>query len=1111
MLGRLIQGYGKSPSSLESTTEEAHSRSLLWPTHIGDSTYGFPASPPSTPISSPSFRIGPFDDRGGVGVAEAHNLRVVIAQDAFGSLDKQLVLYDSHKTPSDTSPRKAPAPRATLRDGTKSRNQQPGPMHQRNRSSTIGGPASAWTRLGRESDGDDKVNRLLECMFGNTSTTKSDASTKMHVLLSGSDSAPAQLSTASMATARPNLPRALTSQTTTKLARANQGSWEDPNGDQDVILITRLFAVPLPDSKKPVLTRPKSDEQTVEIASPMSEDGGLSRKTKLIEKKTPMYAVGLLVTLPREDSRPNFSRPPSRMSVASSSFPSSVGSDFASSWSLLEAISDSLASPTRSSPRQLDNRISVLTNSWDMILRALSDIEAVAKEEIRHGLQLVNRQVMSSATKVPKGLNEQRTNQRNIYITQPMALAGLKSLDKSSRHLVQRLTLGLQIPRVITGIGFRDGHWNDEARYLVHVCNSKSQNHFLLNLLTAFLGNHTEWLGSALTKAAVKEQDDDDAAHEPSLGLSRTVIVCDQRALARRYVFMLASFLPSSNGISPFEQQPTPFKSPLPTPGLSSSPLKQVRYASHQHTDTRRSSHSHHVTFGDAHDAAPLSTSVSSRTSASTHASMRPPKTLLRRKDSDATSIRTASRFPVATSGTHMRKSSAASSALTPQPVATQPYFPSSQDSYFPADAVADSPEYGATNQLAQILRRDSSSTVAPRSSSGSWGFLGLWSRKGSPSVNGDDGSNAPPAVFGLAPGGSSSRAGSNKLESMVSEATSVALPQSISQPRKAALPADDVHDLVDERPNIVEAPRLRVDEEDGVVDVDIGLPGFLDWDTDAVPTSPSSRNHPSASGRSLEGIPSLRSSFSQPSSYAAQATGGDASVAGWLRHYHEDFRLQAVKPYSDLVSDVKDSMLRESRSLLSKDAANMSDTSEQAETWLNISSTILVDARRYTVERITLQRKLGRSRITNLQSPTSPTDSRPAVEHRFVSEPVNEPDPMLADAFASILDLSRKSHSRSTSGTAKSGSPTPAGSLPREITIPPRILRSSCQQAVAEVLEQVVKSVSEHLDDHDEGRAVSTKGSASQSTKERQGEEHNVLREGVKRWLLAAVPRSVW
>ncbi|KPI36085.1 uncharacterized protein AB675_1694 [Cyphellophora attinorum] len=1093
MLGRLIQGYGKSSSS-SSRPQRKHTVARY---------YGL--------STSPSFRIGPFDDRGGVGVAEAHNLRVVIAQDAFGSLDKQLVLYDSHKTTSDASPRKATAPTATLRDGNKSRTQQPMPMHQRNRSSTIGGPASAWTRHTRDTDGDDKVNRLLECMFGNTSTTKSDASTKMHILLSGSDAAPAQLSTASTATTRPNFPRALTSQTTTKLARANQGSWEDATSDQDVILITRLFAVPLPDSKEPIVTRPRSGEQTAEIASPMSEDGGASRKTKLIEKKTPMYAVGLLVTLPREESRSNFSRPPSRMSVASTSFPSSSGSDFASSWSLLEAISDSLSSPTRTSPRQLDNRISVLTNSWDMILRAMSDVEAVAKEEIRHGLQLVNRQVMSSTTKVPKGLNEQRTNQRNIYITQPMALAGAKSLHTSSRHLVQRLTLGLQIPRVITGIGFRDGHWNDEARYLVHVCNSKSQNHFLLNLLTAFLGNHTEWLGSALTKAAAKEQDDDEAVHEPSLGLSRTVIVCDQRALARRYIFMLASFLPSLSGISPFEQRPTPFKSPLPTPGLSSSSLKHVRYASDQHNDTRGSSHSHHVTFGDAHDATLLSTSVSSRTSASTHASMRPSKALLTRKDSDTTSMRTASRFSAATSATHMRKTSAASSALTPQPVATQPYLPSSQDSYFPADAVADSPEYGATNQLAQILRRDSSSTVAPRSSNGSWGFLGLWSRKGSPTVAGEDASNASPAVFGNLHGGSSMRGGSNKLESMVSEATSAALPQSISQPRKPALPADDAHDLVDERLNVVEAPRLRVDEEDGVVDVDIGLPGFLDWDADAIPVSPGSRNHASASGRSLEGIPSLRSSFSQPSSYAAQSTAGDAGVAGWLRRYHEDFRLQAVKPYSDLVSDIRDSMLRESRSLLSRDAANMSDTSDQAETWVDISSTLMVDARRYTVERLTLQRKLGRSRIADLQSPTPPTDSRTAVEHRFVMEPVNEPDPMLADAFASILDLSRKSHSRSASGTAKSGPATPAGSLPREITVPPRILRSSCQQAVAEVLEQVVKSVSEHMDNHDEGRAVSTKASAGQSAKERQGEEHNVLREGVKRWLLAAEPRSVW
>ena len=1109
MLGRLIQSYGKGPPNLESSTEEAHSRSLLWPTYAQDHARSLPSSPPSipsTPISSPSFRLGPFDDRGGVELNEARDLRVVIAQDAFGSLDKQLVLFDSHKTGSETSSaRRSQAPKSNPQNAYNPRNQHGAQAHARSRSSTITGPASAWARQNRESETDDKVNRLLECMFGNTSTTKSDASTKMHILVSGSDSVPTQLPASSFSASRPSMPRALTSQTTSRQIRTARTGADESNQDQDVILITRLFAVPLPDSKEPVNSRPKSGDQTVDVVSPVGEEGA-TRKTKLVEKKTPMYAVGLLISLPSEDARPSFSRPPSRGSMASSSFPNSVGSDFSSSWSLLEAISESLAS-ARGGAKHLDKRITLLTNSWDVILRALSDVETVAKAEIRHLLQLVNREVMSSMVKVPKGLNEQRTNQRNIYITQQMALARTSALDKCSRHMVQRLSLALRIPRVTTGIGFRDGHWNDEARYLVHVCSSKSQSHFLLNLLTAFLGNHTEWLGSALTRRPARGLPDEEESHEPSLGLSRTVVICDQRALARRFIFLLASFLPSAAGISPFEHQATPFKSQLPTPSLtSSSPLKQMRSMGSKVGDTRRSSHSQHVSFGEASDYPHLSTSASSNTSASTHASMRRTRPLGDRKDTDSASIRTTSRFPVASSSTHMRKASAANSALAPQPASTQPYFAAKQDSYFPSDVIVDDGDFGASDRLAQILRRDSSSTVAPRSASGSWGFLGLWSRRTTPTGALED-SDEP----GMQSRENSNR-GMSKLESMVGEATVCTLPQSISQPRKSDVTADKGNDLFvehDERPTFVANPRLKVDEEDGVVDVEIGIPGFLGWDDDDCPTSPGP--HHRAYGRSLEGASSLRSSFSHPASQPNQVNTEQAGVAGFLRQYHEDFKLQAVKPYADLVTDVKESMVRESITLLNKDASSMTEAGAYAEEWIDVNSTIMVDVRRFTVEKIILRRRLNKSRIVDVSNPPALTDTRAAIEHRFITVPVVEADQMLAESISSILDVSRTpSHSRSASGGTNSGTVTPSESYSKGHRLPPpRLLRSSYQQAVAESLEQIVKSVSDDLGAHEQSRWMPQTDMTK--TRSREAQEHNLLRDGIKRWLVAAESRSVW
>lgn len=1112
MLGRLIQGYGKSPTSLESTTDEAHSRSLLWPHNVFDHSRAFPSSPPSTPVSSPGFRVGPFDDRGGVEFNDTRDLRVVIAQDAFGSLDKQLVLFDSHKTGQDATVRRGQTPKVSPRDAHKTRNQQPiSPLHQRNRSSTIAGPASAWARPTREPDADDKVHRLLECMFGNTSTTKSDSSTKMHILFAGSDSDSSPV-TVNPSAARPPLSRALTSQTAAGNARSARPTREGSR-ERDVILITKMFAVPLPDSKESVPTRSKSGDDVGDVISPLSDDGG-AKKTKLIEKKTPMYAVGLLVTLPQEEVRPSFSRPPSRMSLASSSFPNSMGSDFASSWTLLEAISDSFASSPGPS-KQLDRRIDALTSSWDMILRALSDVESVAKAEIKTLLQMVNREVMSSMVKVPKGPNEQRTNQRNIYLTQQMALSRVGALDKSSRHFVQRLSTALRIPKVATGIGFRDGHWNDEARYVVHVCNSRSQNHFLLNLLTAFLGNHTEWLGTSTAKAPWKSQPSEEDDPALTRGSPRTVIVCDQRSLARRLIFLLASFLPTAAGASPFEQQTTPYKSPLPTPGLmSSSPLKHVRNADHEPSDTRRSSHSQHVTFGGT-EATHLSTSVSSNTSASTHASMRLMRPQLERKQSDTASVRTASRFPVAGSSTHMRKTSAANSALTPQPVSTLPYMSTKQDGYFPDNAIAEGSDYGASDQLARILRRDSSSTTAARSSSGSWGFLGLWSRRTTPSGAPDESTDADERQRShIGDASATPQRGVSKLESMVGEAVSVAIPQNNSQLR--AFPGSESDSNAayvehDERPGWITNPRLKVNEEDGVVDVDIGLPGFLGWDGDDEPMSPKPQFRTNASGRSIDGVTSLRSSFSHAAPQAINSTMDEMNVAGYLRQYHEDFVLQAVRPYGDLVSEIKESMIRESLSLISKENSTNAEHTTNDGDWVDVSATNIVDVRKFTVERLTLRRKIGRSRVSEAHATPHIPDARPAVEHRFVSEPITEPDSMLAEAISGLLDISRKmSHSRSTSGTNASGTTTPIGTTSANIAAHPRMLRSNCRQAVADVLEQVVKSVSDDLDDHENGQLIATK-TLSGSTKGKEAQEHNVLREGVKRWLAEAEPRNVW
>lgn len=1097
MLGRLIQGYGKGSSNLESTTEETHSRSLLWPAQSVDYTRGLPSSPPSTPISSPTFRIGPFDDRGGIEVNENKDLRVIIAQDAFGSLDKQLVLFDSHKSAADAANVRASATvKATPRDAAKLRGQQQSSAaHQRSRSSTIGGPASAWSRPARDPEAGDKVNRLLECMFGNTSTTKSDSSTKMHILFSGQDPSEREINPRA-STGRPAVMRALTSTQPVASGQRRRSSAHD-DANEDVILITRLFSVPLPDSKEPMPSRPKSGDQAQSVTSPTGEDPS-AKKPKLIERKTPMYAVGLLVTLPPEDVRPTFSRPPSRMSVASASFPNSFGSDFASSWTLLEAISESLASSSRSA-KHFDRRIDALTSAWDAVLSGLSDVETVAKAEIRTLLQLVNREVMSSMVKTPKGPQEQRTNQRNIYISRSLALGQVPALSRSCRHLVHRLSMVLRIPKAVTGTGLVEGHWVDEARYLLQISGPRTQNYFFSSLLTAFLGQHTEWLEGSAFRWPNKRPLTDDDAEPRSDPRSRTVIISDQRSLARRLIFLLASFLPTPAGLSPFEHVAPQIRSPLPTPGLpSSSPLKHVKYADGRRLHGGRANQQ--VSFG-APDSVQPSTSVSSVDSEDP--AIRRMRPHMERKDSDSVSIRTSSRFPIAASSTHMRKTSAANSAVTPHPATALPYLTAgTQSSYFPENAVADGLDGAASDRLANILRRDSSSSIAPRSASGSWGFLGLWPRRGTPSGSTEGrpsshGQGNAPQSPGLG------RREMNKLEFMVDEAASVAIPARPKIPRQ---PLDA--DLPSRELPVVGTPRLRVDEEDGVVDVDIAIPGFLGWEGDDDPSSPASGPFHSTPGRNKDRPMSMRSSFSHATTQANWGK-GEIAAAGFLKHYHEDFQLQAVRPYSELLAEIKDSMIREAKTHDSRSVQSpAADGTSGPTPWSTFSSTLIVDVRKFSVERLSLQLKRVTATVADPIGPVSPIGRPMMNEHRFVAEPVVTFDSILVEAVEGMLDSTKALHTRTASNVTNSGMATPPGSYGRDMESRPRILRANCRQVIAEALDEVVKSVSEQLNSHENGRAI-TKTTLRDAAAEGPSHKDNLLRAGVRHWLQSVQARE--
>lgn len=1119
MLGRLIQGYSKGATGLESTTEETHSRALLWPAVHHEANKTIFSSPPATPVGSPTFRIGPFDDRGGLELNDSKDVRIIIAQDAFGGMDRPMVLFDSQH------PAIAGAKPEPVLQGT--------PQHKL-RSSTISGPSAAWSRPPRETESNDKVNRLLDCMFGVTSATKSESSTKMHVLFSPKEpqttSAQPSPTIQKAAPARAPLLRSRTSIAPGATQRSPTTGSDESSASEDVVLITRMFTVTLPESKEPLRSATgESLEEDTQQSSSRSDSFGTGKRPKLIEKKIPMFAVGILLTMPPDDPKAAFSRPPSRTSLASSSFPNSFGSDIASSWTFLESISGSLGSSSHSH-KHADRRIELVTNIWDVMLRCLSCLELAAEGDIRVLLQHVNREIMASMVKTPKGPREQRTNQRNVYIRQPHALESINLLRKTCRQVTQRISCALKIPRVITGTGFVEGHWLDEARYLVNVCGSKSQNYFFFSLLTAFLGNHTEWLERIGTPPRTQEILPKQSRRSSPSGFfaNRTVIVAERRSIARRLIFLLASFLPTLNGTNGLDKSGLPVKSPLPTPGLpSSSPLKQAFSAAEVGQQYRRHARNQHVSFGAA-DAVALSTSASSTASAGPSEPWRKARPGLSRMDSDAASIRTTSGFPIAANTSlHLRKASAANSATTPHQTNPIAYFSAKSDGYFPEDAIADGSESTASADLARILRRDSSSVGAGGMPSPKWPALltGFWPKRqdtadsSSPKVQSSR-SNSP-EIFrrgSVASTSGSLKPSGGKLHDMVSEVSGVDVPR-VRNSEEARLSENDIRAGLNKMSP--EPPRLHVDVEDGVVDVDVDIPGFLAWEDEHGPVSPPRFHQTSASVQSLSGAMSGRSSISHANDRATSGTHECASVAGFLKRYHEDFGLQAVKPYEDLQDDIKQSMIRES-SLLEHDPVIGANADASAtQDWTEVCSTIIADLRRFSIERIILRRRRTAAKDTHMESAASAPQPTPAVvEHSFVTEQVLLYDLTLTEAIESMFDNtirrgsnmadSRSLHQRniSSSTTASANTTTPPSSLSTGYWgrhQRPQ-LQANCRQVVAEALEEVVRSVKDDLHVQEGKNAVQDKN-AEDATESAE----NVLREGVRKWLLNEETRAVW
>ncbi|KFY14331.1 hypothetical protein V492_02689, partial [Pseudogymnoascus sp. VKM F-4246] len=304
------------------------------------------------------------------------------------------------------------------------------------------------------------------------------------------------------------------------------------------------------------------------------------RKPK--QKRTPMYAIGLVIQLPATQNAPSTPRSAYR-GVGSYAENESVSSSFNSlrpSWTVLgsgfgvESLDSSFIS-------DVDDRIDMVTQHWDIIIRTLDHLQAVASADIVAMLKQVDvasPDQMGGGGRGPhhtrtasisvagkrveenvKPLKPIRTNVKTVQLM-PYALAHNHKLRAEIEFARHRIVGGIKNLQVITRQG-RWGIWRDEARWVRKWAGGKEQGFFFYNLLTVFLGTHTEWLEAIgptwYRRRNYKQQRitrDEDTPIK-----ARTIIIAADKMAARRLIFLLSAFLPNNQHHQvPFVRQNRP-------------------------------------------------------------------------------------------------------------------------------------------------------------------------------------------------------------------------------------------------------------------------------------------------------------------------------------------------------------------------------------------------------------------------------------------------------------------------------------------------------------------------------------------------------------------------
>lgn len=1148
--------------SLDSVQEDIHTRNLLFPDaqalyqHRNDQVFPFSTAPPTPSAGSASAYD--YNDEFDLDVRD---VRILIMQDNLGATSASL-LFDSHPVQEVDRTTPASDPRRTPLSPRKGSVSHSRPVSIHTESTQTQYRHGAFDRRGSihgrnqsqaETDGQrayreyrEELTTFSSCIFGNSELMAyKGTSTKVHVVPSDTrtNDAASIIGDGRSSIGRSSMRSSKLSQSFSSQAMSPTFASMPPTAnatprqsDRKKVLITRLFPVNLAteDVVEPSVTPQNrfTDENAGFPFPPTIDESGTRKKKKPKQRRTPMYAVVLVIQLPPATSRFS-SAAPSRSAfrepgsyneqeVYSSSYNSVRAGGGGGGWNMFGS---GMPTDPNESPFALDveDRIDSLTQHWDIIMRTLTHLQSLSATRIH---QLLKQADSSSPGQQagPPSRNDRRSAEiprikpakstTKLVSLLPNCLAGDVDIASEIGLARTRIVMGLGAARVVTGQG-RWGIWRDEAIWTAKWASSLNKGSFLYSVLTGFLATHVDWLPALSSpsyrrKAALQAQH----KHEEDMSLpARTIIVSDDKMAARRLIFLLSAFLPSnqhmsaprahrastSTSVGPFSNSPPTFIIPV---------LREesLRRKINRRSGLRRASHSR-VGSQSARNSAIIPQ----------FAQFGPDRTHQRRA-SDAASIRTTN-LPMAGSDFVTRKSSAATTAtITQEP--TMPHFTSLQRSETHLRHRPGSSSSFAADDLKRSLKRGESNASAsttssrPPSSGLKWGSLigGFWTPRRRDSLDSNTASQTSEVRSPVKP--SFSR--TDRLAEMVQEAVvleETASLHNVPSPRAsvdAAPPTVARHNAtMKQRPSfsqqdrtpdptgVFESPvKTSINPDDGVIDVDVPFPDYIASFESAI-SSPSSSGY-----LSTPGLPGNLDFFEQS---ARITIDGDTplNAAGWLSRFHPDFSLQAIPPQDRLLEKVKAAMRAEPtpapRSALEGDVD---------ERWVDISSSIIADASTGTVLRV-VYRRLVKPRLGQDVPASQPISAHtPSVlpyetqlDEEWIEEAIIDSDKLLVEALEKIVSQSPEPTSKEAVNTLSSQEEEFGG---RTDTTPDSLSESTemanpaadvprvqCKTVMLSALEEIIRDV---VDQRDED------GQAPLDVRTRR--RPNLLRDAVRAWV---------